>query len=96
MLFRRQNGTFGFCDYISFPKSSSQVPILRSIQYVTFKYGDFQKASRISLRELSTSIKSIIRTDARTQQSLLVAQKLEFHNLFLHDQGLKLIKNVFV
>ena len=72
------------------------MPILRSIQYVTFKYGDFQKASIISLLELSTSIKSIIRTDARTQQSLLVPQNLEFHNLFLHDQGLKLIKNVFV
>ena len=26
-----------------------QVPILSSIQYVTFNYGDFQKASRISL-----------------------------------------------
>ena len=36
------------------------MPILRSIQYVTFKYGDFQKASRISLREPSISINSII------------------------------------
>ena len=34
--------------------------ILRSIHYVTFKYGDFQKASRISLRENSISIISII------------------------------------
>ena len=36
------------------------MPILRSIQYVTFKYGDFQKASRLSLREPSISINSII------------------------------------
>ena len=42
-----------------FLKSWGQVPILRSIQYVTFKYGDFQKASRISLREPSISINSI-------------------------------------
>ena len=42
-----------------FLKSWGQVPILRSIQYVTFKYGDFQKASRISLREPSRSIMSI-------------------------------------
>ena len=27
------------------------MPILRSIQYVTYKYGDFQKASRITLHE---------------------------------------------
>ena len=32
---------------------------LRFIQYVTFKYGDFQKASRISLREPFISINSI-------------------------------------
>ena len=44
---------------IFFLKSWGQVPILRSIQYVTFKYGDFQKASRISLREPSISINSI-------------------------------------
>ena len=42
-----------------FLKWRGQVPILRSIQYVTFKYGDFQKASRISLREPSLSINSI-------------------------------------
>ena len=30
-----------------------------SIQYVTFNYGDFQMASRISLREPSISINSI-------------------------------------
>ena len=32
-----------------FLKWWGKVPILRSMQYVTFKYGDFQKASRISL-----------------------------------------------
>ena len=42
-----------------FLKWWGQVPILRSIQYVTLKYGDFQKASRISLREPSISINSI-------------------------------------
>ena len=31
------------------------MPILRSLQYVTVKYSDFQKTSRISLRELSVS-----------------------------------------
>ena len=36
-----------------------QVPILRSIQYITYKYGDFQKASRTSLFETST-INSIV------------------------------------
>ena len=41
-----------------------QVPILRSIQYVTFKYGDFQKTSRISLREPSISINSIMKTQS--------------------------------
>ena len=43
-----------------FLKRWGQVPILRYIQYVTFKYGDFQKASRISLREPFISINSII------------------------------------
>ena len=37
-----------------------QVPILRSIQYITYKYGDFQKASRISHVETSIPINSII------------------------------------
>ena len=46
-----------------FLKSWGQVPILRSIQYVTFKYGDLQKASRISLRE--PSINSIIEIHLR-------------------------------
>ena len=36
-----------------------QVPILRSIQYITYKYGDFQKASRISHVETSIPINSI-------------------------------------
>ena len=45
-----------------FLKSWGQVSILRSIQYVTFKYGDFQKASRIPLREPSISINSIVFT----------------------------------
>ena len=35
------------------------MPILRSIQYITYKYGDFQKASGISLVETSISINSI-------------------------------------
>ena len=39
------------------------MPILRSIQCVTLKYGDFQKALRISLREPSISINSIMGTD---------------------------------
>ena len=43
-----------------FLKWWGQVPILRSIQNVTFKYGDFQKASRISPCEPSISINSII------------------------------------
>ena len=34
------------------------MPILRSIQDVAYKCGDFQKASRIFLRELSLSINS--------------------------------------
>ena len=41
-----------------FLKWWGQVPILRSMQYVAFKYGDFQKAI-ISLREPSISINSI-------------------------------------
>ena len=45
-----------------FLKSWGQVPILRSIRYVTFKYGFFQKASRISLREPSISINSIAKS----------------------------------
>ena len=48
--------------YFFFLKWWGQVPILRSIQYVTFKYDDFQKASRISLREPSMSISSIVIT----------------------------------
>ena len=42
-----------------FLKSWGQLPILRSIQYVTFKYGDFKKASRITLHGPSISINSI-------------------------------------
>ena len=52
-----------------------QVPILRSIQYVTFKYGDFQKASRISLREPSISIISIKSTKQWKKLKLKIAQK---------------------
>ena len=51
------SGIFGSYVYISFPKMMGSSAILRSIQYVKFKYGDFQKASRISLREPSISIK---------------------------------------
>ena len=36
------------------------MPILRSIQYVTFKYGDVQKASRISLREPSIYLLTLL------------------------------------
>ena len=50
---------FRLCDYFSF-SNLGQVPILRSIQYVTFKYGDFQKASRIYLRERSIFINSAL------------------------------------
>ena len=46
-----------------FLKSWGPVPILRSIQHVTFKYGNFQKASRISLREPSLFINSIYGID---------------------------------
>ena len=42
-----------------FLKWWGKVPILRSIQYITYKYGDFQKASGISLVETSISINSI-------------------------------------
>ena len=42
-----------------FLKSWGQLPVLRSIQYITFKYGDFQKASRISLPGPYISINSI-------------------------------------
>ena len=38
------------------------MPILRSLQYVMYKCGDFQKASRISVREPSISINSIFIT----------------------------------
>ena len=38
------------------------MPILRSIQCVTYKYGDRQKASRISRRQPSISINSIVKT----------------------------------
>ena len=39
------------------------VPILRSIQHVVHKYGDFKKASRIYPHELFIPIKSIIETE---------------------------------
>ena len=53
-----------------FLKWWGQVPILRSLQYVTFKYGDFQKASRISLREPSKSINSIVITHIFLKQEV--------------------------
>ena len=37
----------------------SQVPILMYMKYVTHKYGDVQKASNISLFELTIPIKSV-------------------------------------
>ena len=40
------NGIFGSRDYISFPKMLGQVPILRSLQYVTFKYGVFKRLQK--------------------------------------------------
>ena len=43
---------------IFFLKSWGQVPILRSIQYVTFKYGDFQKLQEFPFVS-SISINSI-------------------------------------
>ena len=57
---RWHDDMFGSCDYISFPKiMRSSAYILKSIQYVTFKFGDFQKASRTSLWEPSISVNSI-------------------------------------
>ena len=47
-----------------------QVPILRSIQYITYKYGDFQKASRISHVETSIPINSIVKTHKNAQDDM--------------------------
>ena len=67
MLLRQQYGSSGSCDYIYFLK----MPILWSKQYVTFKYGDFQKASRISLREPFISINSIVVTNKIRRRSCM-------------------------
>ena len=49
-----------------FLKWLGQFLILRSMQYETFKYGYFQKASRISLHELSIPVNSIRRLERNT------------------------------
>ena len=58
-MFRRQNCIFGSCDYISFPKIMGSSAYFEVYTVVMFKYDDFQKASRISLRGPSISINSI-------------------------------------
>ena len=72
---------FGSCDYESFAKIRGQMLILMSIQYLTYKYGDFQKALRISLREpsLSTNFIDLYHLPA------LVALLMGIHSLRLID-----------
>ena len=57
------------------------MPILRYIQYVTFKQSDFQKALRISLREPSLSINFI----DLYHLPALVALLMGIHSLRLID-----------
>ena len=53
------------------------------IQYVTFKYGDFQKASRNSLREPSISINSIISYQFKSLYCIRIYERI--HNWLFTD-----------